>query len=130
MGFIDEIKAGSAVAGARWRCRSTALGSGIPVRYQRHMTTLVDPGAAARHAAVTELFEALHGLMTVYESVPEDQQPARWAADAERITGQVGRHLAAARGRLSTTFSITADPLADPPAAMTADNAANPDRKL
>lgn len=62
---------------------------------------------------MTELFEALHGLMTVYESRPEEQQSARWAMDAEPVTGQIGPHLTAARGRLSTTFSTTPGPAPD-----------------
>jgi hypothetical protein len=72
------------------------------------VNTSLNPAAAARYAAVAELFEALNGLMVVYESLPEPERSQRWADDAERITGQVGLHLSAARARISPTFATPA----------------------
>jgi hypothetical protein len=39
----------------------------------------------------------------VYRSVSSDNQARRWSDDAERITGDVERHLSTARNRLSAT---------------------------
>jgi hypothetical protein len=58
-------------------------------------------GAAARHDAVAELFEALDALMIDYRWSPEAERVQRWSADAERITGEVARHLCAARTRIA-----------------------------
>jgi hypothetical protein len=58
-------------------------------------------GTTVRHDAIAELFEALEALMFVYQSPPEAERVECWSADAERITGEVARHLSAARGRVS-----------------------------
>jgi hypothetical protein len=57
--------------------------------------------AAARHEAVAELFAALQTLMVDYQSPSEAGQVQSWNEDAERITGEVARHLCAARTRIS-----------------------------
>jgi hypothetical protein len=41
-------------------------------------------------------------LMSDYRSSPEGERVQRWSEDAERITGEVARHLAIARARIST----------------------------
>ena len=40
----------------------------------------------------------------MYRSVPDADQARRCSEDAERITGNVARHLSAARDRLSATI--------------------------
>jgi hypothetical protein len=62
-------------------------------------------GTATRHAAIADLFDALEAMVVVYRSVPAADQVQRWSDDAERITGDVARHLSAARERLSATIS-------------------------
>jgi hypothetical protein len=57
--------------------------------------------SAARAAAIADLFDALEGIMIHYGALPEHERAARWAADADRITGEVARHLHAARLRIS-----------------------------
>jgi hypothetical protein len=47
------------------------------------------------------MFDALEGLIIHYGALPEDERAARWSADAERITGEIARHLHAARHRIS-----------------------------
>jgi hypothetical protein len=37
-----------------------------------------------------------------YRSLPDSEHLTRWSEDAERITGEVARHLAVARARIST----------------------------
>jgi len=64
------------------------------------VTKPLTTGAAARHDAVAELFEALEALMIGYRLSPEAERVQRWSADAERITGEVARHLCAARTRI------------------------------
>jgi len=58
----------------------------------------------ARHAAVADLFDALEAMVVVYRSVPAADQARRWSDDAERVTGDVARHLSATRDRLSATI--------------------------
>lgn len=53
---------------------------------------------------MTELFDALEAIVMIYRSIPEQDQTRRWSADAERITGDVARHLSTARERLSATI--------------------------
>jgi hypothetical protein len=53
---------------------------------------------------IDDLFDALEAMVLVYRSVPVDEQPQRWSDDAERITGDVARHLSAARDRLLATI--------------------------
>lgn len=55
----------------------------------------------ARHAAVAELFDAIDALLILYKSVPEADRVEEWSAQAERITGELGCHLHAARNRLA-----------------------------
>jgi hypothetical protein len=43
-------------------------------------------------------------MVVVHRSVPAEEQARRWSEDAERITGDVARHLSAARTRLSATI--------------------------
>jgi hypothetical protein len=53
---------------------------------------------------VADLFDALEAMVVVYRSVPADDQGRLWSDDAERITGDVARHLSMARDRLSATI--------------------------
>ncbi len=59
---------------------------------------------SARSAAVGELFGALEALMITYQVMTEAERNRQWSVDAERITGEVGRHLSVARARLSPSF--------------------------
>jgi hypothetical protein len=68
------------------------------------MTSPAGAAAQARSSAVAELFDALEGLLIVYQSLPTEDRDRRWSGDAERITGEVARHLCAARTRISSTF--------------------------
>ncbi len=43
--------------------------------------------------------------MISYQALPEAEQARQRATDADRITGEVARHLNVARARLSATFS-------------------------
>jgi hypothetical protein len=61
-------------------------------------------GSSTRHAAIADLFDALEAMVVVYRTVPSDDQARRWSDDAERITGDVARHLSTARKRLSVTM--------------------------
>ena len=72
------------------------------------MTSLPVAGANARAVAIAELFTALEGLLITYHALPDAERTEAWSADADRITGEVARHLSGARGRLSTTFVRTA----------------------
>jgi hypothetical protein len=56
----------------------------------------------SRYVAIAALFVALEELMSDYRSSPEGECVQRWSEDAERITGEVARHLAIARARIST----------------------------
>ena len=55
----------------------------------------------ARSAAVAELFDALEGLLIAYHALPDGERTQRWSGDADRITGEVARHLCTARSRLA-----------------------------
>ena len=57
--------------------------------------------SASRYTAVAALFAALQELMDDYRSLPDSEHLRRWSEDADRITGEVARHLAVARARLS-----------------------------
>jgi hypothetical protein len=61
----------------------------------------LNTAATARHDAVAELFDALEALMFVYQSPSEAERVQCWSADAERITGEIARHLGAARTRIA-----------------------------
>jgi hypothetical protein len=58
--------------------------------------------STSRYVAIAALFTALEELMCDYHSSPEGECVQRWSEDAERITGEVARHLAIARARIST----------------------------
>jgi hypothetical protein len=53
-----------------------------------------------RAHAIGELLHELSDLLVACHAVPEAAQPDRWAADADKITGQVALALATARARL------------------------------
>jgi hypothetical protein len=59
------------------------------------------PNSPSRYAAVTALFTALQELMDDYRSLPDSEHLTRLSEDAERITGEIARHLAIARARIS-----------------------------
>ncbi len=63
----------------------------------------VPPSQQARSAAVAELFGALEGLLIAYQALPDADRAERWSGDADRITGEVARHLCTARTRLART---------------------------
>ena len=65
------------------------------------MSTQAPTRTAARSAAIADLLDALEGLMIHYGGLPEDEREARRSADADRITGEIARHLHTARRRLS-----------------------------
>jgi hypothetical protein len=58
----------------------------------------------ARSSAVAELFDALEGLLIAYQALPDEDRAQRWAGDADRITGEVARHLCTARTRLARSY--------------------------
>ncbi|GAA1289573.1 hypothetical protein GCM10009609_66130 [Pseudonocardia aurantiaca] len=63
---------------------------------------------AARSAAIADLLDALEGLTIHYGALPAAECAARRSADADRITGEIARHLHTARRRISA-----ADPGSD-----------------
>jgi hypothetical protein len=69
--------------------------------YQQQMAEHHAPQQTSRYVAVADLFTALDELMSNYRSSPEGERVKRWSADAERITGEVARHLAVARARIA-----------------------------
>jgi hypothetical protein len=58
--------------------------------------------ATSRYLAIAALFSALEELIDNYTSSPESVRVQRWSKDAERITGEVARHLGIARARISS----------------------------
>jgi hypothetical protein len=71
--------------------------------YKREMAERGTPHhPTSRYVAIAALFAALEELMSDYRSSPEAERVQRWSEDAERITGEVARHLAIARARIST----------------------------
>ncbi|HEY2206151.1 MAG TPA: hypothetical protein VGH99_16880 [Pseudonocardia sp.] len=50
---------------------------------------------------VDELLTRLQGLIAHHHALPSSERAARSARDAERITGEVARHLSTARARLA-----------------------------
>ena len=68
------------------------------------VTSPVSSDLNARSAAVGDLFSAIEALMITYQALPEAERNQQWAVDAERITGEFGRHLSVARVRLSSSF--------------------------
>lgn len=70
--------------------------------YHREMAERATPQQPpSRYAAIAAIFTALDELMGDYRSSPEAERVQRWSADADRITGEVARHLAVARARIS-----------------------------
>jgi hypothetical protein len=65
------------------------------------VNTDVPTRTAARTAAISDLFAALEDLMIHYGTLPEAERRSNWSADADRITGEIARHLHAARHRIS-----------------------------
>jgi hypothetical protein len=59
------------------------------------------PHSTSRYVAIADLFGALEELMSNYKSTSEGERVKRWSDDAERITGEVARHLAVARVRVA-----------------------------
>jgi hypothetical protein len=59
------------------------------------------PHSTSRYAAIAALFAALEELTDDYRSLPDSEHVRRWSEDADRITGEVARHLAVARARIS-----------------------------
>jgi hypothetical protein len=58
-------------------------------------------------AAISDLLAAVEDLLITYQALPDVEREQRWAADAHRITGELSRHLAIARTRLSPGFART-----------------------
>jgi hypothetical protein len=70
--------------------------------YQQQMAEQAAPRhSTSRYVAIADLFAALDELMSNYQSSSEGERVKRWSDDAERITGEVARHLAVARVRIS-----------------------------
>ncbi|WP_433297783.1 hypothetical protein ACQPZQ_19455 [Pseudonocardia sp. CA-142604] len=57
--------------------------------------------STSRYVAIADLFAALDELMCNYRSSSEHERMKRWSDDAERITGEVARHLSVARVRIA-----------------------------
>ena len=60
--------------------------------------------SSPRAAAVADLLSALEVVLLSCRIVPEADRESSWDVDAERITGELARHLATARARLSPSF--------------------------
>jgi hypothetical protein len=73
------------------------------------MSSPARSAANTRAATVADLFDALEGLLISYHALPDDDRTARWSGDADRITGEIARHLGAARTRLASTFAPACD---------------------
>ncbi|MFE7203331.1 hypothetical protein ACFU8R_23985, partial [Pseudonocardia alni] len=58
------------------------------------------PGEARAEAAAV-LLQRLEDLVVAYAGVPEADRRERLEADADRITGEVARHLQAARSQVT-----------------------------
>jgi hypothetical protein len=58
-------------------------------------------------ATIGDLLAAVEDLLITYQALPDANREQRWAADAHRITGELSRHLAIARTRLSPGFART-----------------------
>jgi hypothetical protein len=65
------------------------------------MDTVQTTPSPARAVAIAELFAALDNVLRSYRAIPEDEREARWAADADLITGEIARRLAVARACMS-----------------------------
>lgn len=75
----------------------------------------------ARTAAVADLFDALEGLLISYHALSDEDRAQRWSGDADRITGEIARHLGTARTRLSSTFAPPVCPKVEEPLGRAAD---------
>lgn len=69
-------------------------------------TTMSSP----RAAAIADLLSSLEVVLISCQIVPEPNRESSWDADAERITGEVARHLATARARLSPRYNPSTSP--------------------
>jgi hypothetical protein len=56
---------------------------------------------STRAAAIADLLSSLEVVLISCQVVPDADRGSAWDADADRITGEVARHLATARARLS-----------------------------
>ena len=77
----------------------------MPARIHSDMSSPARSAANARSAAVADLFDALEGLLIAYQALPDEDRAQRWSGDADRITGEIARHLGTARSRLASTFA-------------------------
>jgi len=64
--------------------------------------------SSARAAAVADLLASLEVVLVSCQIVPDADRESAWDVDAHRITGEVARHLATARARLSPSFNPSA----------------------
>jgi hypothetical protein len=70
--------------------------------YQQQMAEQDAPHhSTSRYVAIADFFTALDELMRNYQLSSEADRVKRWSDDAERITGEVARHLAVARVRIA-----------------------------
>jgi hypothetical protein len=92
---------------AQWGATSSPGGFAASVSATRcgakddPVSTQVSSRTAARSAAIADRFDALEGLITQFAALPEGERSVRWSADADRITGDIARHLHGARHRIS-----------------------------
>ena len=66
------------------------------------MNRVLTPSGTRAEAAAT-LLARLEELVVTYAAVPRDERAERLSADADRITGEVGRYLQAARHRITVS---------------------------
>jgi hypothetical protein len=71
------------------------------VAYERRVSIATPGRTTARSAAVADLFSALEGLIISYQALPDTERSKQWSADADRITGEIARHLHGARHRIA-----------------------------
>ena len=66
--------------------------------------------SSVRAAAIADLLSSLEAVLVSCQIVPDVDREAAWDAEADRITGEVARHLATARARLSPSFNPSIQP--------------------
>jgi hypothetical protein len=71
--------------------------------YVENMSAFV-PGPGVRASAIGDLLGALETLVAQYQSLPDTERERRWSSEAERVTGEVARHLDVARGKVRSAF--------------------------
>jgi|KBSSwiStaDraftv2_1062776.scaffolds.fasta_scaffold5982314_1 hypothetical protein len=59
---------------------------------------------STRAAAIADLLSSLEVVLISCQVLPDADRESAWHADADRITGEVARHLATARARLSPSY--------------------------